>query len=69
MIVKELNNFIKNSLLEDLGEGDHSSLGTIPKDVTKKAKFVSGPFTNMIFEILEKQKNKLKAQLFYSFNP
>ena len=28
--------------------------------VTKKAKFVSGPFTNMIFEILEKQKNKIK---------
>lgn len=28
--------------------------------VTKKAKFISGPFTNMIFEILEKQKNKLK---------
>ena len=28
--------------------------------ITKKAKFISGPFTNMIFEILEKQKNKLK---------
>tara|TARA_Y100001970_G_C13942892_1_gene704110 strand:- start:164 stop:664 length:501 start_codon:yes stop_codon:yes gene_type:complete len=28
--------------------------------VTKKARFVSGPFTNMIFEIIEKQKNKLK---------
>ena len=28
--------------------------------VIKKAKFISGPFTNMIFEILEKQKNKLK---------
>jgi len=27
---------------------------------TKKAKFISGPFTNMIFEILKKQKNKLK---------
>ena len=27
---------------------------------TKKAKFISGPFTNMMFEILEKQKNKLK---------
>ena len=40
MTEKELNNFIKNSLLEDLGEGDHSSLGTIPKDVTKKAKLL-----------------------------
>jgi len=28
--------------------------------ITKKAKFISGPFTNMIFEILEKQRNKLK---------
>ena len=28
--------------------------------IRKKAKFISGPFTNMIFEILEKQKNKLK---------
>ena len=27
--------------------------------ITKKAKFISGPFANMIFEILEKQKNKL----------
>ena len=28
--------------------------------ITKKAKFISGPFANMIFEILEKNKNKLK---------
>ena len=28
--------------------------------VTKKAIFLSGPFTNMMFEILERQKNKLK---------
>jgi len=28
--------------------------------ISKKAKFISGPFTNIIFEILEKQKNKLK---------
>jgi len=28
--------------------------------ITKKAKFISGPFTNMIFEIIERQKNKLK---------
>ena len=26
----------------------------------KKAIFISGPFTNMMFEIIEKQKNKLK---------
>ena len=40
MIEKELHNFIKNSLIEDLGEGDHSSLGTIPKDITRKAKLL-----------------------------
>ena len=28
--------------------------------IAKKAKFISGPFTDMIFEIIEKQKNKLK---------
>jgi len=28
--------------------------------ITRKAKFISGPFTNMIFEILEKKKNKLQ---------
>ncbi len=28
--------------------------------ITKKAKFISGPFTNLIFEIIERQKNKLK---------
>jgi len=28
--------------------------------IGKKAIFISGPFANMIFEILEKQKNKLK---------
>ena len=28
--------------------------------IKRKAEFVSGPFTNMIFEILERQKNKLK---------
>ena len=28
--------------------------------ITKKAKFISGPFANMIFEIIERQKNKLK---------
>ena len=27
---------------------------------TKKAKFISGPFANMMFEILKKQKNNLK---------
>ena len=28
--------------------------------IIKRAQFISGPFTNMMFEIIEKQKNKLK---------
>ena len=28
--------------------------------ISKKAKFMSGPFANMVFEILERRKNKLK---------
>jgi len=28
--------------------------------IRKKAKFISGPFTNMMFEIIERQKNNLK---------
>ena len=31
--------------------------------ITKKAKFISGPFANMIFEIIAKQKNKLQILL------
>ena len=37
MIEKGLHNFIKNALIEDIGDGDHSSLGSIPKDATSKA--------------------------------
>ena len=36
MIEKDLNNFIKNALIEDVGDGDHSSLASIPKDATSK---------------------------------
>ena len=34
-----------------------SFFGTI---ISKKAKFLSGPFTNLMFEIIEKEKNRLK---------
>ena len=37
MIEKDLNNFIKNALIEDVGDGDHSSLASIPKNATSKA--------------------------------
>ncbi len=32
--------FIKNALAEDLGDGDHTSLSTIPADTTGKAKLI-----------------------------
>jgi nicotinate-nucleotide pyrophosphorylase (carboxylating) len=37
MMEKDLNNFIKNALIEDVGDGDHTSLASIPKDATSKA--------------------------------
>ena len=52
-------NFIKycKSYENEKGYITQSFFKTI---ITKKAKFISGPFTNLIFEILEKQRNKLK---------
>lgn len=35
-----LKNFIKNALEEDIQEGDHSTLATIPKDLQQKAKLL-----------------------------
>tara|TARA_B110000003_G_scaffold261072_1_gene282490 strand:+ start:383 stop:1225 length:843 start_codon:yes stop_codon:yes gene_type:complete len=37
MIEKDLHNFIKNALIEDIGDGDHTSLGSVPKEATSKA--------------------------------
>ena len=37
MIEKDLHNFIKNALIEDVGDGDHSSLASIPKGAISKA--------------------------------
>jgi nicotinate-nucleotide pyrophosphorylase (carboxylating) len=35
-----IDRFINTSLMEDLGEGDHSSLGAVPNDVSVKAKLI-----------------------------
>lgn len=37
---KELDNFIKNALIEDIGDGDHSSIGSIPRNATEKAQLL-----------------------------
>lgn len=34
---KNIRNFIKNALAEDIGDGDHSSIGSIPEKTTSKA--------------------------------
>ena len=41
MIEKDLNNFIQNALIEDVGDGDHTSLASIPKDCNKQSTFIS----------------------------
>lgn len=40
MDIKLVTQFIKNSLAEDVGDGDHTSLSTIPKDTQGKAKLI-----------------------------
>ena len=40
MFKQELRKFIKNSLIEDLGDGDHSSLGSIPQNSISKAQLI-----------------------------
>ena len=37
MLKKDLNKFIKDALDEDIGEGDHTSLATMPKSSKNKA--------------------------------
>ena len=37
MIVKDLKKFIQNALIEDIGDGDHTSLACIPSNATSQA--------------------------------
>lgn len=37
---QELDDFIRRALLEDIGEGDHSSLACIPEDAERKARLL-----------------------------
>ena len=56
---KEIINFINYCKSFENKEGFIKAL-FFKKLISKKAKFISGPFTNMFFDIIEKQKNKLK---------
>ena len=65
MIKKDLNNFIRNALIEDIGDGDHSSLASIPKNATSRAHLlikdngiIAGiELAKMIFNQLDKDLN------------
>ena len=56
---KQINTFINlcKSFEDETGNLKASFFKTL---ISKKAQFISGPLTNMIFEIIEKQNNKLK---------
>ena len=56
---KEILNFINHCQSYENQEG-YITPAFFKSIINKKAKFISGPFTNMMFEIIEKQKNKLK---------
>ena len=55
----EIIKFIKNCKSFENKEGYLTS-AFFKNILSKKAQFISGPFTSMMFEIIEKQKNKLK---------
>ena len=57
---KEIVNFINYCKNFENNEGFIKSL-FFKQIISKKAKFISGPFTSMFFDIIEKQKNKLKV--------
>jgi nicotinate-nucleotide pyrophosphorylase (carboxylating) len=69
-VTKEaLKNFIGNALIEDIQEGDHSTLATIPKDLQQKAKLLVKEDCILagveLAEIIFKQFDKnLKVEVF-----
>ena len=57
---KDIINFITYCKRHENKNG-YLTQGFFKNIISKKAQFLSGPFTNMMFEIIEKQKNKLKV--------
>tara|TARA_Y100000590_G_scaffold469438_1_gene656997 strand:- start:6140 stop:6640 length:501 start_codon:yes stop_codon:yes gene_type:complete len=55
----EMINFIQYCKCSENDKG-YLSQSFFKTTITNKAKFISGPFTDMIFEIIKRQKNKLK---------
>ena len=59
---KEIVDFINYCKSFENNEGFIKAL-FFKKLITKKAKFISGPFANMFFDIIEKQKNRLRIMV------
>ena len=59
---KEITNFIDYCRSFENKDG-YLTPAFFNTTLTQKAKFISGPFTNMIFQILERKKNKIKILL------
>ena len=57
---QEIIKFIENCKVNQNAQGFISS-AYFYNIITSRGKFVSGPFTNMLFDIIEKNKNKLKV--------
>ena len=58
----EIKNFIKTCKTNENDEGFIKPI-FFKELVSGKAQFISGPFTNTIFEIISREKNKLKILL------
>ena len=59
---QDINKFISNCKANESESGYlKSSFFKSLVSINTKAKFVSGPFTNMFFEIIKKRNNKLKV--------
>ena len=58
----EIIKFIRNCQAFENKEG-YITQAFFRAIVSNKAKFISGPFANMMFEIIENQKNKLKISI------
>lgn len=61
---KEIDDFVKKCLKSEDNDGYiKQSFFSFDYNSYKKYKFLSGPFTNMIFKIIDQQKNKIKILL------
>ncbi|WP_420317168.1 carboxylating nicotinate-nucleotide diphosphorylase [Ekhidna sp.] len=69
LTTKNINAFIKAALAEDIGDGDHSSLGSIPENAKSKAHLIiKGDGIIAGIELAEKIFNYVDKDLILDFN-